>query len=143
MHPRSTRHRPLLLIGPTEVFTNSIRSPTRCNNILIHSLLATHQQQSFFADVVSCSKVMGSTTSCHGILFEQFVIEFCNENSLEVCSTFQIVVYAPSRWSSQNFLDALDKVSLNQNVLSLIYGYYIKGKHFPFLTNNLYITTLL
>ncbi len=59
---------------------------------------------------------MDSTTSCHGILFEKFVVEFWNENSLEVCSTFQVVIHAPSCWSSQYFLDVLDKLSTNQKV---------------------------
>jgi hypothetical protein len=34
------------------------------------------------------------------------------------------------------FLDVIEEVSWNENVLSLIHGYYTNGKHFLFATIN-------
>jgi hypothetical protein len=127
-------------MGQKEVYTNNIKSPSRSNNLLVQELFGgDYQSPSFFADAVSCFKVKDSTKTCNGMIFEHFVIEFWNEKSTDLCSIFQVVIHAPSRWSSDHFVEVLAKVSVNHKVLSLINGYYISGYRFSFVTiNNLH-----
>jgi hypothetical protein len=65
----------------------------------------------FFADAVSCFKEKDSTIRCNGITFDQFVVKIWNEKSTELCSTFQVVIPAPSRWIPDQFVEVLEKGS--------------------------------
>jgi hypothetical protein len=137
MHPRSTRNRPLLILGQKEVYTNNIRTPDQKKNLLVQELLGLDGANSFFvADAVSCCKEENSATSYHGVSFIKFMVEFWDENSREAQPIFQVGIHAPSNWSLLQCLDAIEEVSRNDNVISLIFGYYINGKHFPFVTIN-------
>ena len=140
MHPRSTRNRPLLLMGRKEVYTNNIKSPSRCSNLFVQDLLNDHRLHSCFTcDAASCYKVKDSTVSCNGIYLDQFVIEFWNEESTDICPLLRVVIHAPSRWSPDHFLQILEKVIYNYNVLSLIFSYYMNGYKFSYVTiNNLH-----
>jgi hypothetical protein len=70
MHPRSTRNRPLLILGQKEVYTNNIRTPDRKKKLLVQELLGLDGSNSFFvADAVSCCKEENSATSYHGVSF--------------------------------------------------------------------------
>jgi len=137
MHPRSTRNRPLLILGQKKVYTNNIRSPDRKKNLLIQELFGLNGVNSVFvADAVSCYKVESSTTSCHSVCFIKFMVDFWDANSRETEVVFQVGIHAPSDWSLHCFVDAIEEVSMSDNILSLIFGYYINGKHFPYVTIN-------
>jgi hypothetical protein len=86
----------------------------------------------FFAGAVSCCKEQNSTTSCNGISFVRFMVEFWDEKSIEMQSIFQVVIHAPSCWSLHHFLDVIKEVSRNENILSLILHQW---KAFPVCNN--------
>jgi hypothetical protein len=90
----------------------------------------------FFADAISCSKEQNGTTVCNGIPFVRFIVRFWEEKSTERKENLQVAVHASSCWSVYHFLDAIEEVSRTEQVLSLIHGYYINGKHFLFITIN-------
>jgi len=124
-------------MGRKEVYTNNIRTPDRKNNLLVQELLGLDRANSFFvADAVSCCKQENSTTSFHGVCFIKFMVDFWDENSRETEAVFQVEIHAPCDWSLDCFVDALEEVSKSEQVLSLIFGYYINGKHFLFITIN-------
>jgi len=52
MHPRSTRNRPLLILGQKEVYTNNIRTPDRKKNLLVQELLGLDGANSFFLQML-------------------------------------------------------------------------------------------
>jgi hypothetical protein len=74
------------------------------NNLLIQELFGFSGVHSFFlADAVSCYKEQHSTTSCNGISFVRFIVEFWNEKSIKMQPIFQAVIHVPSCWSLQHF----------------------------------------
>ena len=150
MHPRVTRHRPLIYIGMKgcQVFADlgGSGSPFSVRPILAVLFPETYQSRlsSFWVDAVSCYKILPKKTikfpsaavSCAGSSFslnlDWFIVEFWDGANSSADASLSIGVYAPSHWTANYFLVVLEENAKKHGAVSISNSYTINGIDFPF-----------